>query len=89
MNWTVRVTKKADKNASKLPSNVRVLFKALVIDLETNGPNQHEWPNYSKLTHGRFHCHLNYRYVAVWEVIDNEVRILEITYVGSRENAPY
>lgn len=27
--------------------------------------------------------------VAAWEVIDNEVRILEIIYVGSREDAPY
>lgn len=81
--------KKADKSAAKMPSDVQTLFRALVIDLENSGPVQHEWPNYSKLTHGRYHCHLNYRFVAVWEVIDNQVRILEVTYVGSRKDAPY
>ena len=89
MSWAVRVTKRAHKSAQKLPVNVQTLFRALVIDLETTGPVQHEWPNYSKLTHGCFHCHLNYSFVSVWEVVDKEVRILEVTYVGSREDAPY
>lgn len=89
MEWAVQVTKKASKRASKMPLNAQILFRALVIDLESTGPIQYEWPNYSKLTHGRYHCHLNYSFVAVWEVIDNEVRILEITYVGSRKDAPY
>ena len=89
VGWTVKVTKKADKSALKMPSDVQTLFRALVIDLENSGPVQHEWPNYSKLTHGRYHCHLNYRFVAVWEVIDNQVRILEKTYVGSRKDASY
>lgn len=44
---------------------------------------------YSKLTHDRYHCHLNYRFVAVWEVIDDKIQVLEVTYVGSREDAPY
>lgn len=89
MNWRVLIAKKANKSALKMPQNLQVLFRALVIDLETTGPTQHEWPNYSKLTHGRYHCHLNYSFVAVWEVVDNKVRILEITYVGSRKDAPY
>lgn len=72
-----------------MPSDVQTLFRALLIDLENTGPIQNEWPNYSKLTHGRSHCHLNYRFVAVWEVVDKEIRILEVTYVGSRKGAPY
>ncbi len=27
--------------------------------------------------------------VAVWEVIDKEIRIVEIKYVGTHEKAPY
>ncbi len=87
--WKVNVAKKAAKRAHKLPANVRDLFEALLLDLSKMGPIQHEWPNYSKLTHGRYHCHLNYSFVAVWEVTDKEIRILEVIYVGSREDAPY
>ena len=89
VNWTVRIHKKAEKRAKKLPANVQVLWSALIRDLKLVGPVQYEWPNYSKLPHGRFHCHLNRNYVAVWEMVDNQVRILEVTYVGSREDAPY
>lgn len=88
-NWVVKVSKKVNKDSLKIPSDVQILFLALVIDLENMGPVQKEWPNYSKLTHGRYHCHLNYRFVAVWEVVDKEVRILEVTYVGGRKDAPY
>ena len=89
MSWEVNVSNKATKRAKKLPQKVANLFEALLLDLATTGPIQHEWPNYSKLTQGRYHCHLNYSFVAVWVVLDNEIRILEVTYVGSREDAPY
>ena len=88
-HWNVVIHKKAAKRAKKLPQNVQVLFNALIRDLILTGPSQYDWPGYSKLTKGRFHCHLNRGHVAVWDVIDNEVRILEVTYVGSREDAPY
>jgi mRNA-degrading endonuclease RelE of RelBE toxin-antitoxin system len=87
--WNVRIHKQAEKRARKLPANVRILFGTLLRDLSLDGPIQPEWPNYSKLTHGRYHCHLNYSFVTVWEVVDKEIRILEVTYVGSREDAPY
>jgi hypothetical protein len=50
--------------------------------------------NYSKLKQkgsNVFHCHLKWSYVAVWEYKNNEIVVKEITisYVGSRENAPY
>lgn len=85
----MNLSKKAAKRARKLPRPVLELFEALLLDLSKIGPNQHEWPNYSKLSHGHYHCHLNYSFVAVWEVIDNRIPILEVTYVGSREDAPY
>ena len=89
VNWNVRIHKRAEKRARKIPANIRVLLGTLVRDLILSGPSQSEWPNYSKLTHGRYHCHLNYSFVAVWEVIDKEIQVLEVTYVGSREDAPY
>lgn len=89
VSWKVNVSKQAAKKAKKMPKRVTVLFEALLLDLSIIGPIQPEWANYSKLTYDRYHCHLNYSFVAVWEVADNEIRILEVTYVGSREDAPY
>jgi mRNA-degrading endonuclease RelE of RelBE toxin-antitoxin system len=88
-NWTVTLSNRAAKRTKKLPTKVKDIFEALLLDLATIGPIQHEWSNYSKLTHDRYHCHLNYSFVAIWEVVDREIRILEITYVGTREGAPY
>lgn len=89
MSWTVRVNKKAAKRAKTMPKNTQSIFDALVRDLMITGPVQTEWPNYSKLPGGRHHCHLTYSFVVVWEVVENELRILEVLYVGSREDAPY
>ncbi len=77
------------KRAKKLPQRIWNLFEALLLDLTKTGPIQHEWPNYSKLTYERYHCHLSYDFVAVWIVVDEKIKILEVTYVGSREDAPY
>jgi mRNA-degrading endonuclease RelE of RelBE toxin-antitoxin system len=88
-SWIVKVTRSATKLAKKLPQKMRCIFKVLLLDLSKFGPIQHEWVNYSKLPNGRYHCHLSYRYVAVWEIIDKEIKVLEVIYVGSRENAPY
>jgi hypothetical protein len=35
-----------------------------------------------------YHCHLSYRYVACWTWRKKEI-VIEVYYVGSRENAPY
>lgn len=87
--WTVTVSKTAAKKSEKLPSNIYLLFEALLLDLIKIGPIQYEWPNYSKLSQGRFHCHFNYSFVVVWKVVNQEIRIIEVIYVGSREKAPY
>lgn len=87
--WEVRIAKQIQKRLHKLPKPVQFLFEALILDLIKLGPIQHEWPNYSKLGDGSYHCHLNYRFVVVWIVLSEEIRILEVKYAGSRENAPY
>jgi hypothetical protein len=81
----------------KIPENIRANLFALVYELGWEGPEQTEWTNYGKIT-GRKkgedyrHCHLNKgkpRYVAVWKVLDAELQLMEIKYVGTHENANY
>ena len=86
--FTVKEKKKVQKNLRKLPHEVQSLYRALLEDLRTDGPEQPSWKYYSKLTGNRYHCHLNYHYVACW-TYENETVTVEVYYVGSRENAPY
>ena len=85
---TVLVKKKVCKIIEKAPIAVQILFDELVKDLQAKGPIQNEWPNYSKLSENRFHCHLNYSYVACWCNEKDSIEI-EVYYAGTREKAPY
>lgn len=89
MNWTVRIKKKVQKKVRKLPQNLKDVLESLVVDLEDRGPVRGDWPNYSKLSDGSHHCHLNYSYVAVWIEENRQLNLIEVVYVGSREDAPY
>ena len=86
--YTVGWKKKIEKDIKKMPQKEQEKFAQLVYDLMENGPKQPKWPNYSKLSDNKFHCHLSYHWVACWKT-ENENIIIEIYYVGSRENAPY
>jgi len=88
MSYEVIIKKKALKNIHKLPHQVAQLFYLLVEDLQKRGPKQVGWKNYSKLEKNKYHCHLNYRYVACW-TYEKESITIEVYYVGSREKAPY
>ncbi len=87
--WTVTLRKKVIKGLKKLPRNVQEALESLIVDLEDEGPVRGDWPNYSKLSDGSHHCHLSYSYVAVWAEEDRKLKIIEVIYVGSREDAPY
>ena len=86
--YTVLVKKKICKFIEKAPLTVQILFDELVKDLQDKGPLQNEWSNYSKLSENRFHCHLNYSYVACWYNEKDSIKI-EVYYAGTREKAPY
>ena len=65
---------------------------ALMRDIEINGPIRGDWPNYSPLGRDRYHCHIKKgrpTYVAIWEVTDKEVKLVEVIYAGTHEKAPY
>ena len=92
MAWTVRMTRITEKQNTKLSKSVRQILFALINDIEVDGPVRGDWPNYGKLASGRHHCHLkkgNPTYVAVWEVRDKKIKLVEVTYVGTHEKAPY
>lgn len=92
MAWTVTNTKKVDKALKKLPIYVGEIMKALSADIELSGPVRGNWPNFSKLGGERHHCHLRKgrpTYVAVWEERNETINLVEVTYVGTHEKAPY
>jgi len=88
MRYDVRVKRKLARGLTKLPADVQKLFFLLVADLQTDGPIQKSWWNFSRLEGDRYHCHLNCRYVACWTCRKNEI-LIEVYYVGSREKTPY
>lgn len=87
--YNVLIKNKISKKLAKCPLAVKQLFYQLIYELETEGPVQKEWPNYSKLGENEHHCHLNYRYIACWKCTENYNLTIEVYYVGSREGAPY
>lgn len=92
MKWTVTEKKRLNKLVRKLPENVQDLLIALKKDMEANGPIRGDWPNFSALSGNRYHCHLKKgrpTYVAIWEVINKEIKLIEVTYAGTHEKAPY
>lgn len=89
MRWEVGYSKKCSKQVKQLPKGIFDALMALEAEIQLLGPIRGNWANYSKLGRDKHHCHLSYKYVACWEVIDNKIQIVEVYYVGSRENAPY
>ena len=88
MSYQVLIKRKIERNLYKLPIQIQQKLAVLLCDLRDSGPIQPRWPNYSKLAKETYHCHLGNSWVACWKSKNKEV-IIEIYYVGSRENAPY
>ncbi|NMA19140.1 MAG: hypothetical protein GX927_01055 [Lentisphaerae bacterium] len=86
--FTVKEKRSVQKSVLKMPRKVQSLYRALLLDLEESGPLQPSWRNFSKLGDGKYHCHLNYHWLACWTYQD-EILTVEVYYVGSREKAPY
>jgi len=91
--WDVQVRKKAVKSFDQLPKGVKNSFLTLLKDLVVSGPHVN-WPNFGKLRGQKniFHCHIKKgkpTYVAIWEVKDKKIKIMEVIYVGTHEKASY
>jgi hypothetical protein len=92
MTWTVKEKRSLNNQIKNLPPKVQNLLIALEREMEANGPIRGNWPNYGKLSSTRHHCHLKKghpTYVAVWEVVNQEIRLIEVIYAGTHEKAPY
>jgi hypothetical protein len=92
MVWTVTVAAKTEKRVTRLPGQVQKALALLIADIEAGGPVRGDWPNYSRLPGNRHHCHLKKcrpTYVAVWEDMVGEIKVIEVIYAGTHEKAPY
>jgi mRNA-degrading endonuclease RelE of RelBE toxin-antitoxin system len=92
MQWTVTYSRKAAKQRQRLPVKVQAILDALILDIQNNGPVRGNWSNYSKLSGTNHHCHLkkgNPTFVAIWWETNKEIKIVEVTYAGTHEKAPY
>ena len=81
MNGTVLITGKAKKQTDNLSGKVREVLFQLVQEIGTTGPVRGDWPNYSKLSGDRHHCHLKKGkpcYVAIWWVDKGKIRFIEV-----------
>ena len=90
--WHVRLSRKAEKSLGKLPRPVLQTLTSLMRQIETSGPVRGDWSNYGKLGPKRHHCHIKKgkpTYVAVWEELESGIQIVEVTYAGTHEKAPY
>jgi mRNA-degrading endonuclease RelE of RelBE toxin-antitoxin system len=88
MKHRVSIKRKTLKEISKMPKGEQTKLALLVDDLIESGPVQQAWPNFSKLSETRYHCHLSGKWVACWSHEKGTIEI-EVYYAGSRENAPY
>jgi hypothetical protein len=86
--YKVVVTNKVLRVLEKLPADVRKRLYDLLKDLRDSGPLQVHWPNFSRLSTNKYHCHLTRKWVACWYHKKGAFEI-EVYYAGSRENSPY
>ncbi len=86
--YEVKIKKRVLKKVEKMPLGIQQKLQFLLLDLQEKGPLRFEWPNYSKLGDGLYHCHLAYSWVACWQCEKDSI-IIEVYYAGSREDAPY
>ena len=89
--WIVTVNRSVDKQFPKLPGRVQKQLLALIREIRSDGPVRGDWPNYSKLSTNKHHCHLKKgqpTYVAVWRE-DKATITVEVIYAGTHEKAPY
>jgi len=88
----VKIMRRALKQVDRLPVKVRESLADLIRDMEFHGPVRGNWPNYGRISENRHHCHIKKgqpTYVTIWEVTNKRIKLIEVTYAGTHEKAPY
>ncbi len=92
MAWSIWLTAAVRQRIKRLPKHIDEAFQLLLAEMKLSGPVQPNWPNYGKLREDCHHCHLKKgrpTYVAVWRVLSNKEKVIEVSYVGTHERAHY
>ena len=92
MPWTVTMSKRVAKKVKKLPVSVQAAIEVLIGEIKLNGPNRTNWSHFGGLKKDAYHCHVKSgrpTYVVCWYVNDRKLRLVEVYYAGTHENAPY
>jgi mRNA-degrading endonuclease RelE of RelBE toxin-antitoxin system len=79
--YSVGYTDKSKKQLESMSKELRFEFVLRFRQLAYN-------PFIGKLSDTVYHTHIKYKWVAVWSV-NKKAKTVIITYIGSRENAPY
>ena len=92
MVFTVKMSTKTEKMLRELSEDEAASFVLLKDDMvRTKGKPYTRWKNcgpVKQLGTDYYHCHLSNSTVVVW-LLDKKNLLCKITYVGSREKAPY
>lgn len=92
MGWSVVISSKVTKQLRKLPHKIQDIASLLIKEIELKGPYRNNWSHFGDLGKDTFHCHIKRgrpAYVACWVIENKKIKIVEIYYVGTHENAPY
>jgi hypothetical protein len=91
-DWTVKIMRQALKQVDRLPVRVREGLADLIRDMEPGRAGKGKlaelqrpdrWPSSLHLKKG------HPTYVAIWEVANKEIKLIEVIYAGTHEKAPY
>lgn len=86
MNWSVHLTRKANKQLIKLPHKIQALAYATINDLVADSIAPQGW-NTRKTGENEYRLRLNCRYRMRYRVITEQMVEIEIFYVGHRQEA--
>jgi mRNA-degrading endonuclease RelE of RelBE toxin-antitoxin system len=79
--YEIKFNKKSLKQLIDLDEKIKIKYIRFFKELKLQ-------PFLGKLSETEYHAHIKYHWVAVWE-IDKQTETVIITYIGSREDAPY
>ncbi len=59
--WSIKLVGQAKKAFKELPKGTAETLRLFLEDLEINGYQRYNWPNFGKLEDSIYHCHLEKR----------------------------